>query len=246
MSQKSLTSEEKQMISIFAKPNIILVVEGHEIHVEKTELIEKSPVFKKMLEKDTVRIVLPKQKLNDFLIFLRCTLSGIGTQISVGNAKTIIPVAHEYQAQATIQQAELVLSDHCTIDNHSSESIVEEIIFAETYNLNIYLSRLIGCASKKMFCFFKKTSAYHRISQKTLSAIALKRWEDNINPFDGTSMTVSSESGMIEKIEKLDIDPNTDELAMHPNVHRHYSPTAKKHHEYRNAAEGTYVANRVR
>ena len=83
---KKLEMKVKKMKSSFLKHDLILVVERERIYLNRSELCEKSAVFKAMLsadfkEKDLEEIVLPGKEIRTFLMFLRCTLSGYNDEL---------------------------------------------------------------------------------------------------------------------------------------------------------------------
>jgi hypothetical protein len=78
---------EDDRISLYKPTNIALVMEDKELYVNKDELMELSPVFRKMLskdfvEKDLTKIKLPGKHIEAFSCFLRCLLPGIAEQIT--------------------------------------------------------------------------------------------------------------------------------------------------------------------
>lgn len=61
--------------NMFLRPDIILVVEGIQLHVRKEVLADNSPVFKRMFEADfkekhQKKIPLPEESIEDFEEFL--------------------------------------------------------------------------------------------------------------------------------------------------------------------------------
>ncbi|CAG2251567.1 unnamed protein product [Mytilus edulis] len=186
---KDLAPEVKRMKSSFEKTDIALIVDGKRLYINRNELMEKSPVFKKMLtadfkERNALKIELPKKDLHHFLMFLRCTLDGHDDQINNINVHCIIPIAHEYQVKETLDKANIFLSNKYlqrSLKDCLSTDIINGIIEAEKYGLTRTLKELIDRASRKKFKTFSKTSDFDAISKGTLNKISMARWHNDID-----------------------------------------------------------------
>lgn len=94
----------KQAINFgFPDTDVILVVEGHKIHVNKAVLSEHSPVFKVMFEskfkESTAKeIVLQDKKAEDVVEFLKSFYPNMKHPITGANLLQVLPLAHEYQS----------------------------------------------------------------------------------------------------------------------------------------------------
>lgn len=76
MATKRKQQKLREEPTLFVQPDVILEVEGKQLHVRKQVLAENSPVFRRMFESDFkerrgVRIPLPGKKYEDFEMFLR-------------------------------------------------------------------------------------------------------------------------------------------------------------------------------
>ncbi|XP_071131451.1 BTB and MATH domain-containing protein 36-like [Mytilus edulis] len=194
-----ITSKVQRMKSSFAEPDVVLIVEGEKIFTHRAELMKKSPVFNSMFssnfkEKDKFEIELPGKNLHHFLMFLRCTLDGYGDYIEDDNVHFVMALAHEYQVKEILEKADTFLANLYTskgIDGCYSEKIVQGILEAEKFNITKTLDVLIGLASKKILHYFSSAKGYDKIDKSTLYRIAMKRWDDNIDPKNGEPVSLS-------------------------------------------------------
>lgn len=87
-----------------------LVVQKKELHVAKVVLIDASPVFKKLLTKNTCTSKLEIQEKNysSFETFLRCIYPRKYT-LTVLSVDDILPLAAEYEVESVLQKCEDVL-----------------------------------------------------------------------------------------------------------------------------------------
>ncbi|VDI33542.1 Hypothetical predicted protein [Mytilus galloprovincialis] len=192
------TSELQIMKSSFAEPDVAFIVEGEKIFTHRAELAKKSPVFNSMFssnfkERDKFEIELPGKTMRHFLMFLRCTLDGYRDDIKDDNVHFVMALAHEYQVKEIMERADIFLADRFSskgIKGCNSDTIIQGILEAEKFEITKTLDVLIGLASKKMLKYFSSANGYDEIRKSTLHRIAMKRWEDNINPKDGSSVYV--------------------------------------------------------
>lgn len=75
MATKCKQQKLEEETTLFLQPDVILEVEGKQLHVRKQVLAENSPVFRRMFESDfkerrDVKIPLPGKKYKDFEMFL--------------------------------------------------------------------------------------------------------------------------------------------------------------------------------
>lgn len=76
MATRSKQQKMEEEPKLFVQPDVILEVEGKQLHVRKEVLAENSPVFRRMFEskfkeRHDVRISLPGKKYKEFEMFLR-------------------------------------------------------------------------------------------------------------------------------------------------------------------------------
>ena len=79
--------ESTRRLSAFAEQDLVLKIENTKLHVVKDQLMKESAVFDRMLtsdfmEKDKKEIELDGKNVNDFVDFLRCTMSGIDEDVN--------------------------------------------------------------------------------------------------------------------------------------------------------------------
>ncbi|XP_052711184.1 uncharacterized protein LOC128185623 [Crassostrea angulata] len=97
--------------NMFLRPDIILVVEGIQLHVRKEVLADNSPVFKRMFEADfkekhQKKIPLPKENIEDFEEFLCLIYHPERWQITEDTVLKILPLADQYQVSTVKKRCE--------------------------------------------------------------------------------------------------------------------------------------------
>ncbi|XP_052069163.1 uncharacterized protein LOC127708344 [Mytilus californianus] len=187
---------KKRRMSVFAEHDIVIKIANTKLHVNKDQLIAESPVFEKMLakqskEKDQQEIELDGKNLNDFVDFLRCTLPGTDDQMTDKIVHLVTPLADEYQTTKTLLKADDFLSNKSRQlgDRISSQQVISNILQAESHNLTSYLEESIAIASRKLFNRLVANPKFKEISSETRMKIALKRWSDVDQVFESSGNT---------------------------------------------------------
>ncbi|CAG2185373.1 unnamed protein product [Mytilus edulis] len=172
--------QPKNTLSPFNFQDLTIKIGDKEIFVKKDDLMEVSPVFQTMLtgnfkEKDAQQIELPDKDPTTFAHFLRHTLPGFdGLELQEATAHLILPLAHEYQTNTTLSKIDQVLAACVEQREYKyGEKLTEEILTAEFYNLQQYLTACIGKASAFSYKAFIKDSKFNAISGDTKSKIFL-------------------------------------------------------------------------
>lgn len=111
--------------------DLIIVVEGTQLHVSKHALVLASPVFEKMFqqdfkEKSVTELELPGKRLTDVLEFLRCIYPTTLTQVNRDNVLQILPLVEEYQVFQLKPSCEQILLD--MLDENTSALRLYEIL----------------------------------------------------------------------------------------------------------------------
>ncbi|XP_063446709.1 uncharacterized protein LOC134726238 [Mytilus trossulus] len=184
---------EKRRLSVYAEHDLVIKIENTKLHVNKDQLIAESPVFEKMLakqskEKDQQEIVLDGKNPNDFVDFLRCTLPGTDDQVTDKTVHLVTPLADEYQTTKTLQKADKFLTNKSRQlgDRISSQQVILNILQAESYNLTTYLDESIAIASRKLLSRLVDNPKFKEISSETRMKIAFKRWSDVDRVFESS------------------------------------------------------------
>ncbi|XP_071133338.1 uncharacterized protein [Mytilus edulis] len=184
---------EKRRLSVFAEHDLVIKIANTKLHVNKNQLIAESPVFEKMLakqskEEEQQEIELDGKNLNDFVDFLRCTLPGTDEQVTDKTVHLVTPLADEYQTTKTLQKADNFLTNKSRQlgDRISSQQVISNILQAESYNLTSYLDESIAIASRKLFSRLVDNPKFKEISSVTRMKIAFKRWSDVDRVFESS------------------------------------------------------------
>ncbi|XP_063400506.1 BTB and MATH domain-containing protein 38-like isoform X2 [Mytilus trossulus] len=169
-------------LSAFRFPDLNIKVNNENLYVNRDQLMEESPVFRTMLtgnfkEKDAREIELPDKDPATFALFLRHTLPGFdGLILSAVTARSILPLAHEYQTDTSLVKIDKVLAA-CTAENEykSVDKLVDDILEAELYSLSKYLTACIANASVFSPTAFQRTGRFDKISSDTKANIFIMR-----------------------------------------------------------------------
>ncbi|XP_061176166.1 uncharacterized protein LOC133185123 [Saccostrea echinata] len=127
--KKTALEDEPQIH--FHPTDVILEVEGRDIHVNKQVLAEKSLVFKAMFESDFTekykeKIPLPGKKYADFVDFLYTFYYPEREEpITENKVLKIIPLAEEYQILAVKDKCESLLREVCQSTARDIEKRIE-------------------------------------------------------------------------------------------------------------------------
>lgn len=137
----------------FPNNDVILVVEGQKIHVNKAVLSEHSPVFNVMFkskfkESTAKEIVLHDKKAVDVVEFLRSFYPNMKHPITGANVLRVLPLAHEYQS-SLVTDCENFMIAMCKPDKGLTVSILLDYILAgEKYSLARFLETAVEFCSK--------------------------------------------------------------------------------------------------
>ncbi|XP_062590742.1 kelch-like protein 3 [Saccostrea cucullata] len=131
----------------FPPTDVILEVEGMDIHLNKQALADHSSVFKAMFEsefseKNKDRISLPGKKYGDFVTFLHTFYyPGFLAPITEQNVLRIACLADEYQIIDVKEKCESFILENCKracveVDYRiKTETVVEYASYAEKHNM---------------------------------------------------------------------------------------------------------------
>lgn len=132
----------------FPGTDLILVVEGQKIHVNKAVLSEHSPVFNIMFksqfkESTAKEIVLEEKKAADVVEFLKCFYPNMKHPITGENVLQVLPLAHEYQSPL-VASCEEFMSRICKPDKGLTVSkLLDYILAGEKYGLTSFLEAAV-------------------------------------------------------------------------------------------------------
>ncbi|CAG2187261.1 unnamed protein product [Mytilus edulis] len=113
------------------------------------------------------------------------------------NVHSIIPLAHEYQVDKTLNKADSFLSKKHKDTGFGKcrcQMIVDGIVEAEKYGLTKTLNILIDFASRKKYSVFSKVNGYNEITTQTLFTISMTRWQKDIDAKTGETCSKYYES----------------------------------------------------
>ncbi|XP_071119877.1 BTB and MATH domain-containing protein 38-like [Mytilus edulis] len=174
--------EEEKSLSAFHFPDLTIKVGNEKLFVNRDQLMAESPVFKTMLtgnfkEKNACEIELPDKAPTTFALFLRHTLPGFdGLILSVVTAHSILPLVHEYQTNTSLIKIDRVLSAYSGENEYKSlDKLVDDILEAELYTLQKYLTACIRKASAFSTMAFERTGRFDKISSDTKAKIFIMR-----------------------------------------------------------------------
>ncbi|XP_062569337.1 uncharacterized protein LOC134231388 [Saccostrea cucullata] len=158
--ERGIEPNEDEPQKDFLPTDVILEVEGRDIHVNKQVLADHSPVFKTMFvchlnEKHKDKIPLPEKNYEDFVNFLYTFYySGREDSITENTVLKIIPLAEEYQIPAVKVKCEIFLTEVCESSAENEEkhiktsTLLDYTSFAERYNMDSVLPFAIPLCAK--------------------------------------------------------------------------------------------------
>ena len=165
----------------FSQPStfsdVVLVVEDKKLHVHRAVLALCSPVFKKMFtsefqEKGKNEISLPGKKADEIIQLLQIVYPSVSKkptdQIKEGNCRFLLRLADEYQMEAIVQRCEDYI---VSLLKRSKKGIVEELVFAQTYNLQKLKKASIEMAGNLNLRELKQDKSYDKINAENLQGI---------------------------------------------------------------------------
>ena len=169
------TVEDKGESPDFSQPwkfsDVVLVVEDKKLHVHRAVLALCSPVFEKMFtsefqEKGKNEI---SNELIQLLQIIYPSVSEKPTdQIKEENCRFLLQLADEYQMDAIVRRCEDYI---VTTLKRTRKGIIEELIFAQTYNLQKLKRTSIELAKDLSLQELKRNKLYGKINAENLQGI---------------------------------------------------------------------------
>ncbi|KAJ8315292.1 hypothetical protein KUTeg_007442 [Tegillarca granosa] len=140
--KKVLSEDAKKSLPFLEQtPNtdLILLVEGRKLFVNKTTLTFASPVWAKMLtadfkEKDASEIELPRKKVLSVVAFLRCVYPDILDEIDNENVYQVLPLAEEYQCHILKEKCEKYFVNFLSTQK-AVDPVLKNLLASSTYDL---------------------------------------------------------------------------------------------------------------
>ncbi|XP_062590741.1 uncharacterized protein LOC134252316 [Saccostrea cucullata] len=163
-----LQNEERRIS--FPPTDVILEVEGTDIHLNKQMLMDNSPVFKVMFESDFSekhkdRISLPGKKYADFVNFLYTFYNPeLLAPLTKKNVLAVVSLADEYQIMNLKDKCEsFILEDckrACGEGNYriETETLLDYAACSEEHNLTLVLPLIKELCSKHSFESLKEAN----------------------------------------------------------------------------------------
>ncbi|XP_062569335.1 uncharacterized protein LOC134231387 [Saccostrea cucullata] len=173
------SADMKEPLKPFPPSDIILEVEGKDIHLNKQTLMERSPVFKTMFESDFIekgkeRIPLPGKKYEEFVNFLYTFYNPeLVAPITEKNVLTAGSLADEYQIMDLKDKCESFILDHCKQASKNREiridikTLLEYASYAENHNMTLALSLIIKLCSRHSAESLKRAKLKAKVSADT-------------------------------------------------------------------------------
>ncbi|XP_022294919.2 uncharacterized protein LOC111105038 [Crassostrea virginica] len=174
---------QKKVQTLFLRTDIILEVEGRQIHVNRQMLADHSPVFQGMFESDFKEkhmdnIPLPDKKFEDFEIFLSSFYyNEFQHTITDDTVLVILPLAIEYQVTAVQDRCESFITKKLKqATNHEIErmdipTLLSYIEYAEKYKLPTILALAVNLCARYDIPVLKEAGVEDRVSEKTWKEI---------------------------------------------------------------------------
>ena len=175
------TVEGKGESPDFSQPwkfsDVVLVVEDKKLHVHRPVLALCSPVFEKMFtsefqEKGKNEISLPGKKADELIQLLQIIYPSVSEkptdQIKEENCRFLLQLADEYQMDAIVRRCEDYI---VTTLKRTRKGIIEELIFAQTYNLQKLKRTSIELAKDLSLQELKRNKLYGKINAENLQGI---------------------------------------------------------------------------
>lgn len=171
--------------------DVVLVVEDKKLHVHRAVLALCSPVFEKMFtsefqEKGKNEISLPGKKANELIQLLQIIYPSVSEkptdQIKEENCRFLLQLADEYQMDAIVRRCEDYI---VTTLERTRKGIIEELIFAQTYNLQKLKRTSIELAKDLSLQELKRNKLYGKINAENLQGILegiIIRLEKEVSP----------------------------------------------------------------
>jgi len=99
--------------------------------------------------------------------------------VSDENVHHVLPLAHEYQTEILLQNIDTLLALNSKKNEHELSlcDVIDNIIEAEIYGLELYLKVNIDIAFKERYIQLIQESRFKLVSRKTKLVISQKHWE---------------------------------------------------------------------
>lgn len=169
----------------FPVTDLILVVEGRKINVNKNVLSEHSPVFNTMLnsnfkESTAKEIVLEDKKATDVVEFLKCFYPNMNHPITEQNVLQVLPLAHEYQSPL-VEDCENFMIRMCRPETGLTvNTLLDYILAGDKYDLTRFLNAAVEfCAHLDFHLLNGKI-----ISENTYSRVNWKQFQETVHDKD--------------------------------------------------------------
>lgn len=169
----------------FPVTDLILVVEGRKINVNKNVLSEHSPVFNTMLnsnfkESTAKEIVLEDKKATDVVEFLKCFYPNMNHPITEKNVLQVLPLAHEYQSPL-VEDCENFMINMCRPETGLTvNTLLDYILAGDKYDLTRFLNAAVEfCAHLDFHLLNVKI-----ISENTYSRVNWKQFQETVHDKD--------------------------------------------------------------
>ncbi|XP_048258830.1 BTB and MATH domain-containing protein 36-like [Haliotis rufescens] len=163
-SEESLTSD------------VVLVVEGQKLHVNKTVLSIASPVFEKMFfgefkEKTSLEVPLPGKTYDDMVELLLCIYPSTANPVTVDNIDALLPLAEEYAMTSLKQRCRTFFTTYLKVNVESlaKSQLVHFMHLADKYDFDDVLE---GCLARAVHIEYSGTNGlqhqeeFHDLSEK--------------------------------------------------------------------------------
>ena len=177
--------------------DIVFIVEGHKLYLNKGILASASPVFKKMFHadfKDNIPIEISGKKCTDFVAFLSCIYPSMMDTLNEENIERILPLADEYEVKDLLKECD----DVCVEQLKTSKSlngfqsmflipyetyrpklsdVVHMLVLSEKYNLKRTWHTAFDMATKMCFSNLRNEDEFKKVSSQTITLLMASRIE---------------------------------------------------------------------
>ncbi|XP_041365620.1 BTB and MATH domain-containing protein 36-like [Gigantopelta aegis] len=207
------------------KTDVVFIIEGRKLYLNKGILSFASPVFDKMFhgdfkEKSQEEISLPGKKCKDFIEFLLCIYPNTMEEISGDTAEVVLPLADEYQVQQLKNKCETFLIKQGLDDSwpmhiyiiRSGERLVHSIVLAEKYGLDDMLEKAFALAADRKFSDLKNEAEFVTVSEKTKTELMLKR----IDLLETSGLEISTQTKTL--LDAISSNPNCEHAVYSPKL----------------------------
>ena len=178
----------------FSKPweqsDVILLVEGQQIHVHRVILAMSSPVFSKMFsaefkEKYAEEIPLPEKIAEEIREMLSVIYPTSWKPVQESNCYFLLALAQEYQMSKLTQMCEDFLLK--AVDKKEGAAILETIVVAQRYNLDKVINSCIQKTQHLSLRGLKSHATYKKIgllTQRKMLDLQMSKIEKKITKME--------------------------------------------------------------